>query len=193
HEEAKTASDVDTLLRCGCVTIRPAQPEPIQYRYEYHEAAVRPCVLHDFITAFPRLVSDNKFADMQFRDFAMSYKGRDCGTLSAPGNPWTYFYRRCDHAYPCASRVFIGTVPEDFVPNWHLDRPVQFEEYAIHIAHAVDCPAMRMTGEAMLRAFIGRALSYPDELRALVILLAKHTSQEGLAHAHKTLLAQIKK
>jgi hypothetical protein len=62
--EAHSAADVDAMIKCG--------------RYvEFHQIAVQPRVLREFNAAYPQLVACNRFADMQFRDFILTY-GKDC-------------------------------------------------------------------------------------------------------------------
>jgi len=69
--EAHSAADVDAMIKCGCVVT-------ISERYvEFHQIAVQPRVLREFNAAYPQLVARNRFADMQFRDFILTY-GKDC-------------------------------------------------------------------------------------------------------------------
>jgi len=128
-EAHKDGSDVNAMIACGCVAFTE------EIYPEYHEYAVRPFVVGEFLNTHDRLVRHNRFADMQFRSFVAGYSGYNTLIIQTP--VWLYFYRKCDRTYICATNPVKQTrqlyFPED------IKEITALVEY---IAEISECPAM---------------------------------------------------
>lgn len=136
-------SAVEDMIQCGCVRFEfPNRMESEMHAFatEYHEYAVRPFVLSQFISAYPTLVQENRFADMQFRDFVGSYGGKEYRTILLIPHNWLYFYRKCDESYMCVTNPCHGIINLKALDSAQVRTVLG---YALDMAK---CPAMREQG-----------------------------------------------
>ena len=132
----RDTSDVDGMIKCGCVELHHV-PYEQRSGVEYHHMAVRPAVIKDFIASNGRIVRHNRFADMFFRRFVIAYKPKDCRTTYSSPPHWIYFYRHCDTSYECVTHPIL---------NFDTGRKFTLEEadaYMQYVAEAEECEMMK--------------------------------------------------
>lgn len=121
-------SDVDFMLKCGCIKIATYPMEQGPVHTEYHQFLVKPYILQEFLEQHRQLVDTNRFADMEFRDFVRFYKDKEgfvTGQLAAPH--WMYYYRKCDATYNAVTKPMGAD---------------DLEAYIQYLNEAIACPAM---------------------------------------------------
>lgn len=129
--QTNNSNDVDAMLRCGCVTIELLALEKGPMLLEYHQYAVRPRVLQEFLEKHVQLVETNRFADMEFRQFVRTYDDEKGCTGQLVPPHWMYFYRQCDPSYDAVTR------PMNLVTD--------MEEAVQRLTEMVACPSMGRT------------------------------------------------
>jgi hypothetical protein len=132
-------NDVDSMIACGCVKFEH------KHGGEYHQLAVKPIVLQDFFIKFLELCKRNRYADMEFRNFAFSYGGKQNMTVFGIPGTWAYYYRHCDSSYACNSYPQI-----DFDPTRELDIIRDLPALRLMVQHVIDleeCTATKNIAE----------------------------------------------
>lgn len=137
-------SDVDGMIRCRCVEMR-FLPYEARGDVEYHHMAVRPVVIKDFIAENGRMIRHNRFADMVFRRFVVTYKPKECRTTYGCPPHWMYFYRHCDSSYECVTNPILHN---DTGRKLTLGEADAFMQY---IVEASECELMKPTIPVMMK------------------------------------------
>lgn len=170
------SSKVDEMIECGCATLIKASPESsaqqiMQFDCEFHETAVRPCILADFVRVYTRLVRTNRFADMQFREFVLRYgKEKEMCVCCVIPDHWLYFYRQCDRTYLAATAPIAidWSVPH---PEITPDSEIALKLFTYTI-EMIECPCMNAMGISKLTGAIQYLSEGNPEREAAFVKLA---------------------
>lgn len=146
------SSNVDAMIDCGCVEFQSpnSERECKNMLVEYHEYVVRPHVLGSFLEKHGWLVRNNRFADMEFRNFVHSFEPTKCMTLQVSPVHWLYYYRKSDPSYMCATNPVIVTEPLDIMQARDHEK---ISALLIYSEEMRECHAMELMAEKQFLYF----------------------------------------